>query len=176
MVSISQILIVGFLVLLLSLVFFSYSNSNAMPGRGLQLFRVLFPSWKFFDDVAAIPTLHYRLETSPDLFTQWEEIPKKPQRRLLGIFVNPELNCYLACQSLLQQLESDIGDLQSEGQAEQFFQSVSYQLTLNLVRDSIKELTTDRRFQFKICRAQTFDRLAQTVDVETFLVSQLHEA
>lgn len=177
MISFSQIIILGFFLLLPVFDLLLSRSQATLPGRRMQLLRVMFPSWKFFEEVAAVPVLFYRLETEPNKFNQWQEIPQRPKRRALSLLFNPELNYYLACQSLFQQLESDIGDLQLESQVEQLFESVSYQLVLNLVKYEVRSLDSQvsTRCQFKLCRAQSFNRAAQVQDIETFLVSRLHE-
>lgn len=165
-----------FLAIFLLLVASAYYLSlRYCENRSLQLFRVLFPSWRFFEDIAAVPVLHYRCENSSGEFSAWREALRRPQREMLGIFCNPQTNLYHACQSLLQHLESDIGDCQTEQEIGTFADSVSYLLTRHLVASLIRQEHSElqaKRFQFKVTRAVGND---ENRTIETFLVSHTHE-
>lgn len=74
-----------------------------------QLFRVLLPSWRFFDGVGEAPELYYR--TSFETSSPWVlGIPKIQSRSWKKLFVNTEENFLFACHALLEYLKDDLRD------------------------------------------------------------------
>ena len=124
---------VVFVVFVLAIAFLALRRSTFMSGKFLALFRSLFPSWRFFSDVTQVPTVHYRFSSDGGIFSSWKLGLKKPVRKWYSLIVNHHGNLYLASHTLLQQLESDIGEL-SPQTIDRFENSVSFQLTKNLVR------------------------------------------
>ena len=97
----------------------------------LQLFRPLFPSWRFFEDVTEIPIMFYRAAPAGGEFGEWQPVLKVLKRRWSNLFINPSGNLNLAAHSLLQQLEIELGEVPPE-QAESFETSVAFELAKNL--------------------------------------------
>ena len=168
----------GGIILLLffaSIVLLSMAKSIYLPGRTVFLFRALFPSWRFFEDLDQLPRLEYRYAIGDSELGEWQEALAKPKRGISTLLLNAQGNLYLACQSMLQQLESDIGDL-AEGGQEEFVHSVSYRLARSLViyrlSAAATTATSPRRFQFRVSRSMQGDSLAEP---EVFLVSRIEE-
>jgi len=122
----------------------------------LHLFRVLFPSWRFFDEVDLAPVLWVRISNNADAFGseafgEWTECLRKTGARTwTGLFLNGRENALHACHSLLKQFVLNL----EEGDAES---SVSLELVENLVLTSLinlKMIPADPKasyFQFKLC-------------------------
>ena len=84
----------------------------------------------------------------------WRLGLQKPKRSLWSLIFNPEGNLYLAYNSLLQQVESDIGELRPEA-VSSFEATPSFKLLYNLVHFLIgkcEEVSSGTLFQFKIVR------------------------
>jgi hypothetical protein len=89
-----------------------------------------------------------------ELDGEWRLALRRPPRRWYSIALNGEGNLHLACYTLLDQLEEDIGELQPS-QLDAFSQSASYQLVQNLVCYLLRErneLLGGGRYQFKVSR------------------------
>lgn len=106
----------------------------------LSLFRVLFPTWKFFDEFASVPTLHARVGNGP-----WRRLLPPHVRRLSALFLNAQVNLTLAYDSLLVRTVQELQDL-SEHQ--NFAQTVTYQMLHALVREQLVDLQPN--YQFKL--------------------------
>jgi hypothetical protein len=123
--------------------------------RAFQLFRVLIPAWRFFDQKGDVPVLYYRTSVNGLDFSNWKNaLALRPQRNIRTLFVNGEGNAFLACHTLIEQL---VDDLYEEALPKDSFQeSVSFRLVENLVRnriliqESARPGTSELRFQFKI--------------------------
>lgn len=142
-----------------------------MESKFLTLFRVLFPSWKFFTGVTEIPALYYRILSEHGDAGPWLPVLKRPERKWYSVFFNPEGNLCLAVQSLFQQVEAEIGELEPE-QVELFEQSVSFQLLKNLALITLRSerlLEPGISFQFKLNRIRQGDLSGSGED---FLISK----
>ena len=149
--------------------------------RRVQLFRVLFPSWRFFDVMGETPTLYYRVASSSEDLGEWQAALEKPELRSpywpFNLFLNSENNFVLAGYSLVEQLVSDMeemyGEIQGETQgvtgrdSEELERSVSFQLVDNLVRFQIRQnlqpTPTEAKlvYQFKV-RSEPIRKVNQT--------------
>lgn len=116
----------------------------------LNLMRVLFPHWNFFDQTAFTFELHFKeanLET-------WQLISFSQQRPLLGIFYNPIVNESLAQFNIVEHFANDILETKKEttGIDSKLAQSLhSYNLIRSLVEAKLSELKFHAEsFQFKI--------------------------
>ena len=119
------------------------------PLAPVQLLRVLFPSWRFFDSAAPTPRLLVRTaEPGAPLGTYRDALPPLP-RRWSSLFLNAEGNLRLAYHGLLERLVSDVAELE-EGDAEGARGLVSYELVMNLARASLSAAERAERFQFKV--------------------------
>lgn len=126
----------------------------------VQLLRVFFPSWKFFDDSGDIPHLWVRTATGTAtasttdtkdteiVFCEWQPCIPSPARTWTTPFWNPKGNLRLAYDSLLMQLLMDVTD-----HSEQLSQTVSYRLTERLAAQHVATLphaSAVTRYQFKL--------------------------
>ena len=134
--------------------------------------RVLFPSWRFFEDVGSALYLQYRLSAPSAEPGPWRDALRQPPRRWSSFLLNAEGNLFLAAHSLLQRLESEIGEL-DPAHTSAFEGSVSFRLTQNLVQEQIRRdepATAGMRFQFRVTRSTPAGSTP-----EPFLISSLYE-
>lgn len=120
--------------------------------RGLAMIRVLIPSWRFFDDIAPTPVLQARAGSADMPWGAWESVLEPPRRTLRDVVWNPEGNLLLACQALVERLQSDLADF-DENSDERADEMMSYQLVLNLVRCALApkwSVGSGVRVQFKL--------------------------
>ncbi|MEY4514369.1 MAG: hypothetical protein RLZZ450_6491 [Pseudomonadota bacterium] len=161
------------------------------------MLRVLLPSWRFFDDVAASPTLLVRYGAAGDELGPWRAAGSSPLARPTArldkgprgpgaLFIQARGNLALAHHTLLVHLLSDVADLDDRLGADAVADAVpllvSYRLVTRLARAELPSRGA-QRFQFKltVCpdadvrtvRAGLDDRREPTEDV---LISQLHDA
>ncbi len=121
----------------------------------MTLFRVLVPSWRFFDSVSSHPTLLVRIaETGPEpepdqAFGPWRRLLPLPRHAWWHVVWNPAGNLSFACHSVLGRLRSDL-DERDEDDATPAAELVSYQLVLNLVRWWLHDRPTGTRVQFRL--------------------------
>lgn len=137
---------IGLIILL------SYSKPRLLQRRFFSLFRVLFPSWRFFEDVGPVSRLYYRYQLSNGKLSDWMETPKFPQKKWHNLFFNPEGNLFLASHSLIDQAISDVNE-RSPNDKSDFSETVSYRLLRNLVEVDMIQSGLDPNqvpFQFKI--------------------------
>jgi hypothetical protein len=156
----SALLLICYFSALIAFSLLKRSAPSGSLGKVIQLFRAFFPSWRFFEDFDEAPVLYYRLETGDGSYGTWERCLEKPKRRALDLVFNPHGNYVLAAGSLVQQLLSDIEQVE-DSKPDEAEKLVSYQLTKNLVSYQIKKHQAHARaarFQFKIS-ANTEDLL-----------------
>jgi hypothetical protein len=115
----------------------------------LNLIRVLFPQWSFFDQVA----YHFELEFKIPNAVSWETISFAQERRLAGILLNPKCNLALGQVSLLEQFAADIQIL-ADGKEiglEDIETLTTYQMVKSLLQVRLKsyDLKTNS-VQFKV--------------------------
>jgi hypothetical protein len=142
-----------------------------MNPRYLKIFRVLIPSWGFFSDVADLPVLYLRTAGLSGGWGQWFPALCTPRRKLWSVLFNAEGNLYLAYNTLLQQIESDIADLSLE-ETEQFENSVSFRLLHNLVRHQLQVHDDLSQYQFRLERRKQGD--VEVENGEIFLTSRTY--
>jgi hypothetical protein len=135
----------------------------------IALFRCFFPAWRFFEEIAPSPVLSHRLATSgQDVDTAaWVNSLLPPPRRASALWLNAAGNLYLAQQSLVERLHSE---LDSAGQNPRAIaQTVSYRLVQALVAERVRSalpLGAAASYQF---------RLSDSTDpADTLFVSEIH--
>lgn len=69
-----------------------------------MLLRVLFPSWKFFDEIEFIHELMVRVRTTESAMGEWQPAPSFPDRTPLSLFLNAGGNIRHAENSLIESL------------------------------------------------------------------------
>lgn len=168
--TVSLIAIIAFFLLIVAV---SLLRLPYVPGRGFILFRALFPSWRFFENIAELPTLEFRLRMSNGESSDWLPALIRPKRSWTVLLFNPQGNLYLACQTLLQQFANDVAEV-PPGKDDEFEGSVSFQLVKSLVLFQIErsnERTKAIAFQFRV------GKLLQGASLETldtFVISQVY--
>ena len=144
--------------------------------RNIQLFRALFPSWRFFEDSGRVPILYWRYSKDRSSLGDWVPTLKCRKRHWWHLFLNPQGNYQFACKTLLHQLVSDINDLESEFDQDAVKRLISFELVKNLV---IYELSRSFKnsgplhFQFKVTATPSELTKGATDDI---LVSETYEA
>ena len=111
----------------------------------IQLFRVLLPSWKFFDGTVDAPVLWYRLSDDGVQFGDWIlSVPKAGKRSWNKLFLNSHENYLFAAHALLEYLKNDLND--------QADPSVSLELVKNLVEFQMNHtpVKPNAFYQFKL--------------------------
>lgn len=145
-------------------------------GGTLHMFRSLFPSWRFFEDVTEIPLLMIRSGCGQEELGPWRQGLVIPRRGPLILLLNPQGNLVHAANSLLQQLEYDIGDAPPD-RIEAFETTVSFLSVKNLVlfllrREQLSGQTEPAtKYQFKVGRL----RQGQPIEkLDPFLISKVY--
>lgn len=144
-------LIIGLILYFLIIIVFSLIKSPKIESPTLNLFKSMFPSWKFFDESVDTPVLLYRLKKG-EHFGEWTICFPHPPKKWFHLFVNPKGNFYLAYHSHIQQL---LGELDSclDKDISTFHQQVSYKMTENFVRYELQTnagVPSGSPFEFKI--------------------------
>ncbi|HWA73132.1 MAG TPA: hypothetical protein VG937_12375 [Polyangiaceae bacterium] len=135
----------GALAVLLALVL---GKRRSARSPAWLLLRSLFPSWRFFEQIAPVPQLQYRVAPADGDFGPWRDALPPIARTPGSLLLNASGNLQLAYQSLVERLSDDL-----DGTApESIPGSVSYELVERLVRTRVA-LTTEgeeQRFQFQL--------------------------
>jgi hypothetical protein len=133
--------------------------------RRLFLLRVLFPSWRFFENIGVNSQLHVRWREVDAPWSEWREALVAPQRRWTALFHNPDGNLHFAKQSAVEHLVSE-AELRPDGLSE----SVPYSIVRRIAEGSVLDLAVRSarisEFQFKIVQLDSADG-----SFEDFLVS-----
>jgi hypothetical protein len=79
-------------------------------GRGLALLRSLFPSWRFFEEIEAGPSLRVATAAPGQPFGTWRDAWTTAPRSAASLVLNARGNLELAYQSLVDQLWSELED------------------------------------------------------------------
>lgn len=162
---------IALLVYFLVISFLSSLNPVYISVRKIYLFRCLFPSWKFYEDICYVPVLYYRLSEDGESFKDWCPLFDKLERSWKNFFINPEANLRHAYNTLLQQLESDKEEISEERKSE-LASSVSYLLTKNLVNYRLRDIKSSMKyFQFKL----SLEMQGSSLDREDIIFSLVHE-
>lgn len=141
--------------------------------RRLFLLRVLFPSWRFFENIGVNSLLQVRSRASEGRWTEWQNALAHPRRGWGAVFHNPYGNLIFARQSAVEHLVSE-----AELQSEKLSDSVAYAVVTKIAEESVQmRWNSDSaapsapisEFQFKIVQ-----RDAASGESEDFLVSSVH--
>lgn len=132
----------------LLIIIFALVKTPQIESPTLNLFKSMFPSWKFFDESINTPVLLYRLKNK-DQFANWVICIPPPKNKWTHLFYNPHGNYYLAYHSHIQQALEDLANLDDD-QLERFHHHVSYKTTENFVRYELLKKQLSSEFQFKI--------------------------
>jgi hypothetical protein len=155
MISTIMFPLLACLGLVLALALLPGLRDRALPGRGWMLVRALFPSWRFFEELGQVPMLRYRVSDGEQGgWSEWKAALPPVPRGLGSLFLNARGNLRMASNSLVEQLVSDLAEVDDTDEGLRRFEaSVSYELVTRLVRARIRALEPDAhagRFQFKV--------------------------
>lgn len=146
-------IVIAIIVLLLAGVVFSNSGKRRFNSKYMFIFRIFFPSWKFFDDSGVIYALKYRVCTKIEEMESapWAACPPKLKRSWYQLMVNPKGNIALACDSVIQHLSASINEVIDSDSQFQLSDSASYKVAQNMVLYFCRQTEHDYRFyQFKL--------------------------
>ncbi len=147
-----------------------------VPGKAIFLFRAFFPSWRFFDKLGDVPLLEYRWGSDGGELGSWTSATVKQPRQLSHLIFNAHGNLLLAEQSLLQQLLSDLSELQDVEtpgpQPVSVEQLTSFSLVQNLVLHRVCSASlpthpgaSSLQYQFRLRTRFAGDESAEWEDV-----------
>lgn len=146
------ILIILIIVGILSLI--PDKKEFQFSGKIIFLFRIFFPSWKFFDVSSDMYYIKYRCNTNLEsiIESEWILCPPKLERNISQFIFNPQGNIALACDTIQNHLITDIYDLQSENKSFTEIENTnSYKIIQNMIKFFIsKNNITSAQYQFKI--------------------------
>lgn len=134
------------------------------------LFRIFFPSWKFFDESSYLYYLKFRYckEDEDITLAEWQFCPPKLNRNLMQLLINPDGNIALACESTLQHFYSDLYERQSVHHTIELTVLTSYKNIQNLVQYYTEQIAKDfGKYQFKVS-------VINELEEEDIIVSVIH--
>ncbi len=134
--------------------------------RRLFLLRVLFPSWRFFENIGVNSWLQVRSRASEGEWTEWQNALTPPLRSWTAILHNPEGNLYFARQSAVEHLVAE-----AEARPDSVAESVAFAVVRRIAEESVSSglNSPNGELQFKIVQ-----RDAACGEDEDFLVSSVH--
>ena len=161
--------------LLIPLLFFfvllglwSIRKPRSQAGRKWQLLRVLVPTWRFFDFPGDQSEMLIRSGRTADDLCEWHPCHKPVRRNPLNLFIDGPTNYRLACNTLIEQLLSDLSDW-DERNIDRFPESVSFTLAKHLACFEAKAAHAAKfYFQFKIVTHTAPDKLQDVLISEVF--------
>jgi hypothetical protein len=109
------------------------------------LFRVLIPSWRFFDHADALAKLHVRQKDAGGAWDEWRPLLRPDPESVVNFFCNANGNLQHAKCNLLDRLVQEISEQQN---SDHISLLVSYQMMRLLVYQELQEVA--HAFQFKI--------------------------
>ena len=154
----------------LIIIIFSQIKFREIQSPYLNLFKSIFPSWKFFDESSNTPILFYKI-IEPENNDQWKICFSPPKAKWFHFLLNSEGNLYLAYHSNIQQLLGDLEDCM-ESKLCDFHKNNSYQISENFVRREIRKKQIQGKFQFKISNIKTNTTTDFIID-EDILISPI---
>ena len=159
----SHTVITIFLVVTIILTVSGFLRRTTVKSPTAHLLRSLFPSWRFYEEVTEVPVLQFRVSIDGTQFGDWVTAVEKPKLEWHSLFLNRSGNLFHAEQSLLQLLESEIGDLPAVNAAQiaVLENGVSFQLASNLVQYFLREQLSlaEQFFQFRLLRVRQGEQL-----------------
>lgn len=139
---------VALLALLIAALWFALKRGGPRT-RALRFVRVLFPSFRFFDEAPDGLVLLVRVGSDASSLGGFEESLAPEPLGVSSLWFNAQGNLRLAYHALLEQLVADLGELapQDEQSAHEL---VSYGLVERLAREVARNTRARGVFQFKI--------------------------
>ena len=155
---------------------------RTLQSRWLSRFRILWPSWHFFDRVQPPTHLEIRLKNCGEVDTSWHALAQQPQRWRVGcLFINASVTTALLAQSRVLSLISDC-EAQYEDATCNIEANCNYLAISRYLRELILTSYPDARgcalaeFQFRI---EVRDPQSSTEPISFSLTSswqRLHQA
>lgn len=120
----------------------------------LTLLRCVFPAWRFFEEIAAVPVLCHRVIDAAGAAGPWQQTLSPPRRHAGMWGLHAAGNLYLAYQSLVEQLAAELED---PAEISDLTQCVSYQLVQALVLQVLRNQAGAQpgQYQFRLVDGQT---------------------
>lgn len=141
-----------FLAVLIISFFISAKLPRILNSPLLKQFRVLFPSWRFFESLTPIPKVYYRISRDGVSFLNWQEFQfNEGPRQWYHLFYNPMANLRLTYRVQIEQFLNDVAEL--DCYSENFHKSlISYQIVSTFLKQELQlRYRQDLKFyQFKI--------------------------
>ena len=127
---------------------------HELRGSSLTLLRCVLPSWRFFEEIAAVPTLSHRQIDAHGAPGPWLQTLAPPRRHAGMWGLHAAGNLYLAYQSLVEQLAAE---LEEPAEFSELSRSVSYQLVQALVLQQLASQGQGAasQYQFRLIDGQT---------------------
>jgi hypothetical protein len=150
-----QIYVILILVIMIGLLSLIPDNKQfQFSGKIIFLFRIFFPSWKFFDVSSDMYYIKYRSNNIIEKIEQCEWIlcPPKLERNISQVIFNPQGNIALACDTIQNHLLTDIYELQGDNKSfSELEKTTSYKIIQNMITFFISKTNeTSFQYQFKI--------------------------
>jgi hypothetical protein len=141
-----------FLVILIVSFLIALKNPRILKPLSFKQFRVLFPSWRFFESLTPIPKVYYRISFEDQSVSDWQEFYfHEPTRKWHHLFFNPMANLRLTYRVQIEQLLNDVAE--THCYSENFHKSlISYQIVSTFLKNELHDRYGEncQRFQFKI--------------------------
>lgn len=130
-------------------------------GKG-TFWRLIIPSWRFYEEVGEVVELSYRTENQDTGFGPWTSAIQVPSR---GFFLNSEENLSLACKGLVGQLVCELSE-RRDGEEKPIEDTVAYRLVTELARQQAQ--ASGGNFQFKV------SCISPGLEPQDYLLSGVH--
>ena len=122
----------------------SLVGRRAIASPALGRVRALFPAWRLFDRAVASPALFVRFAIGSSALGPWSAVRPRRRGRAVRWLFAPDDNLALAYQAAVDQLASELGDLDESGEPGEL---VSYELVARIAAAGIP---AGARFQWKL--------------------------
>ncbi len=146
--------VIAYFLILIILSLIPNKKEFLFSGKLIFLFRIFFPSWKFFDESTDLYYIKFRVSInySDEDFSNWELCPQKLKRNWYQFVFNPNGNVSLACDTILNHLYYEIYNNQDDNiYISNLEETTSYKITQNMLQYYIKQNNTHYNYyQFKI--------------------------
>lgn len=128
---------------------------RTLGSRSWMLFRCLVPAWRFFEQIAPLPALRYRVAPGGEDWRDWQDALHPVPRTASSLLINAAGNLHLASESLVEHLVEDLEDASEHRRSED--ELVSYRLVCALVEQRVRATfgsSATLRFQFSLADSE----------------------
>ena len=125
----------------------------SLTWQNFSLFRILIPSWRFFEDAGDVPEVFYQVIEATHT-SEWQALLARPRMTLTNLFLNSRTHIYLAAYGSVERLILEINEAKTPFDCTQ---SAAYKILEHLVREKVTLIphSKDFQFRFKIQVSQT---------------------